>query len=168
MSVFSDRTIRAALDTGIITIKPFPDDQAFQPASVDLRLGEGFIDVYGATIAQQVYTLYPNAFILASTLESVTIPNNIIGRLDGKSSLGRLGIAVHITAGFCDPGFSGRLTLEIKNMSSRVHTLTVGMYICQIEFSYLTTPVLRPYGHKDLHSQYQDASGVQKSTLLEK
>ena len=116
--ILSDRDIRVALEFKEIEISPMPSDDAFQPSSIDLRLGEGFISIDGTKLADKQITVQPNDFLLASTLESVQLPSGIVAKLEGKSSIGRKGIFVHVTAGYVDPGWKGRLTLEIYNGSS--------------------------------------------------
>ena len=158
------------------------EERYLQPASVDLRLGREFrvfrnyklpnIDPKQelkeltelAEASELVpFILHPTEFVLAVTLERVEIPNHIVGRLDGKSSLGRLGLIVHSTAGFVDPGFKGRLTLELTNLTNLPIQLYPGMPVSQISFSFLTTPVDRPYGAKGSASKYQDQAGPEAS-----
>jgi dCTP deaminase len=107
------------------------------------------------------FILHPGEFVLAVTLERVEIPDDLVGRLDGKSSLGRLGLIVHSTAGFVDPGFRGRLTLELTNVANLPITLYLGMPVSQISFSQLSTPADRPYGSSG--SKYQEQSGPEPS-----
>jgi dCTP deaminase len=169
--VLSDRSIREEIASGRLVIDPF-DDRAVQPASVDLRLGREFrvfrnyrlpyIDVK-QEMAQLTelesiddatpFILHPGEFVLAVTMERVGIPVDLVGRLDGKSSLGRLGLIVHSSAGFVDPGFEGRLTLELTNVANLPITLYAGMPVSQISFSRLTTPADKPYGSAG--SKYQ-------------
>jgi dCTP deaminase len=101
------------------------------------------------------FMLHPGEFVLGSTLERLTLPNDVVARIEGKSSLGRLGLMIHSTAGFIDPGWSGNLTLELTNVSRLPITLYSGMRIGQISFQELTTEVDRPYGSKELSSRYQ-------------
>ena len=171
--VLSDRDIRAAIKQGQIVITP-QDDSSIQPASVDLRLGNQLrvfqnhllpvIDVKQEmthlTESAQIdevnpFVLHPGEFVLGMTLEEVRLPNDIVGRLDGKSSLGRLGLVVHSTAGFVDPGWRGRLTLELSNLANLPINLYVGMRISQISFMRLTSPAEHPYGSNALGSKYQ-------------
>ena len=171
--VLSDRDIRAAIKQGQIVITP-PDDSSIQPASVDLRLGDQIrvfqnhllpvIDVKqemahlteSAKIDEvNPFVLHPGEFVLGMTLEEVRLPNDIVGRLDGKSSLGRLGLVVHSTAGFVDPGWRGRLTLELSNLANLPINLYFGMKISQISFMRLTSPAEHPYGSSGLGSKYQ-------------
>jgi dCTP deaminase len=175
--VLSDRTIREQLDAGRISIDPF-DESCVQPASIDLRLDDTFLvfrhtskayidlaqDLDGLTEVVRTprgepFMLHPGEFALGSTLEKVTLPDDIVGRLEGKSSLGRLGLLTHVTAGFCDPGFSGYLTLELSNVSNLPITLYRGMRVGQISFFTMTTPAQKPYGSPGLESRYQDQRG---------
>ena len=109
------------------------------------------------------FILHPGEFVLAVTLERVQIPDNLVGRLDGKSSLGRLGLIVHSTAGFVDPGFKGRLTLELTNVANLPITLYYAMPVSQISFSQLTTPADKPYGDGATGSKYQGQDGPEPS-----
>lgn len=114
-------------------------------------------------IEKDSYELTPGEFILGSTEEWIEIPDDLCARVEGKSSLGRLGLLIHATAGYIDPGFRGRITLEIMNLNSRPIILRAGKPVCQLSLIKLTTPAERPYGHADLNSKYQDQSGVQES-----
>jgi len=183
VSVLSDRSIKKALATGRLGIQPL-DEQAIQPASVDLRL-DGVFRVFRTTsrtyvdVAQDVddltelveispqepFVIHPGSFCLGSTLETVMIPNDIVARVDGKSSLGRLGLLVHATAGYVDPGWTGKLTLELSNQSQMPIALYYGMRIAQISFIELTTPVDRPYGSAELGSKYQGQTGPTPSRI---
>src|SRR6476619_6670264 len=178
--VLSDRSIRDEIASGHLVVEPF-DDRYVQPASVDLRLGREFrvfrnyrlpyIDVKKempeltelVSMEDDVpFILHPGEFVLAVTLERVEIPDDIVGRLDGKSSLGRLGLIVHSTAGFVDPGFQGRLTLELTNVANLPVTLYYAMPVSQISFTRLTTPAEQPYGASK-GSKYQGQSGPEPS-----
>ncbi len=171
--VLSDRTIKEEIEKGRIVIRPL-DTKNIQPASVDLRLGKKFrvfrndrlpyIDVKKDTseVAELVeadettpFILHPGQFVLGVTYEHVEIPDDIVGRLDGKSSLGRLGLVVHSTAGFVDPGWKGSLTLELSNQSTLPITLYYMMKVSQISFFRTTTAVDHPYGSRELGSKYQ-------------
>lgn len=136
-----------------------------QPASVDLHLNETLLNLDGDefNLQDESYMLQPNEFILGSTSEYVTIPNDLVAQVDGKSSLGRLGIAIHITAGFIDPCFNGNITLEIKNNTDKPFELRYGMPIAQIVFFTLTSPCDRGYGDDGLNSHYQDSIGTIES-----
>jgi dCTP deaminase len=185
VTVLSDRTIRAELEKGRIVIDPL-DDGAVQPASVDLRLSgsirvfrstsKPFIDVRepvdGLTelveiAAEEPFVIQPGTFFLGATLETITLPDDIVGRVDGKSSLGRLGLLVHATAGYIDPGWTGQLTLELSNQSQMPIALFRGMRIAQISFLRLTTPADRPYGSSGLGSKYQGQTGPTPSRISE-
>ena len=175
--VLSDRDIRRQIAQGRIVIEPYEDD-AVQPASVDLRLGSPLLVEQTARLAlidprQQSdmqwreveldesvpYPLQPGEFALGITAENIEIPDDIVGRLDGKSSLGRLGLVVHSTAGFVDPGWKGRLTLELSNLSSIPINLYLGMKSSQLSFVWLSSPAERPYGSAGLNSKYQGQMG---------
>jgi dCTP deaminase len=183
VSVLSDRTIKQQLGAGRLRIEPL-DEAAIQPASVDLRLDNKF-RVFKTTsrpyvdVAQEVddltelveispeepFVIQPNTFVLGSTVETITLPDDIVARVDGKSSLGRLGLLVHATAGYVDPGWTGKLTLELSNQSQMPIALYYGMRIAQISFIEMTTPVDRPYGHAELGSKYQGQTGPTPSRI---
>ena len=175
--VLSDRDIRRQIAQGRIVVDPY-DDDAVQPASVDLRLGSPLLIEETAKLAlidprQQSdmqwrtveldesvpYPLQPGEFALGITAENIEIPDDIVGRLDGKSSLGRLGLVVHSTAGFVDPGWKGRLTLELSNLSGIPINLYLGMKSSQLSFVWLSSPAERPYGSAGLNSKYQGQMG---------
>ena len=175
--VLSDRTIKEELAKGRIKIEPLDEDY-IQPASVDLRLDRQILDFHPerysyldiledlSDLTELVeipdpapYILKPDQFILASTLEHVELPDDIVARLEGKSSLGRLGLLIHSTAGYIDPGWKGQLTLEISNVAGVDITLYYGMKISQISFLRLSTPADRPYGSQELRSKYQGQIG---------
>jgi len=172
-SVLSDGTIRRLVDEGQIVIAPW-DPRMVQPASVDLKLGTSFrvfhnhriqvIDLadppQGLTEPVEVapddlFVIHPNEFVLGRTEERVEMPADLVARIEGKSSLGRLGLIVHATAGFVDPGFQGTLTLEITNFNSVPIVLRPGLPIAQLSFMTLDQAAERPYGHPDLGSHYQ-------------
>jgi dCTP deaminase len=173
VSVLSDRDIRAALEAGTIKIEPY-DPEDIQPSSVDLHLDRSFrvfrnnrypyIDVRAPqpdlteklTIENdEPFILHPGEFVLGQTLEFVELPNDVVSRLEGKSSLGRLGLLIHSTAGFVDPGWKGNLTLELSNVATLPIALYYGMRIGQISFFTMSSPVDRPYGSPELRSRYQ-------------
>ena len=158
--MLSDRNI-LELQGETELIYPFYYNQ-LQPCSYDLRLGCDLKTIRGKTINlnDRDYTLKPNEFILGSTFEHVSIPNSISAFVDGKSSLGRLGIAVHITAGFIDAGFEGNVTLEIKNNSDKQFRLSEGMLIGQLIFFELKSECMRPYGSDGLNNHYQNSVGT--------
>jgi len=171
--VLSDRDIRAEIEAGRIVIDPFIPE-AVQPSSVDLHLDRRFrvfrnsrypyIDVREPQpeltelleIADdEPFILHPGEFVLGSTLERVELPNDLVARLDGKSSLGRLGLLIHSTAGFVDPGWEGNLTLELSNVANLPITLYDGMKIGQISFQRLSSPVEVGYGDARIGSKYR-------------
>lgn len=175
--VLSDRTIRREIEAGNILIDPLGEG-AIQPASVDLRLGDQFrvfrnsavpfIDVkleYPdltdlVTIeGDRPFILHPGEFALAVTHERVRLPDDIVGRLEGKSSLGRLGLLIHSTAGYVDPGWDGALTLELSNVANVPITLYHTMKVSQISFLRLSEPAENPYGSGALQSKYQHQTG---------
>jgi dCTP deaminase len=183
MSVLSDRTIKEAVASGRLRIDPL-DEAAIQPASVDLRLDNAFRIFKTSSrpyidVAQDVddltelveispeepFVVQPGTFVLGSTIETITLPDDLVARVDGKSSLGRLGLLVHATAGYVDPGWTGKLTLELSNQSQMPIALYYGMRIAQISFIELTTPVDRPYGHEGLGSKYQGQTGPTPSRI---
>ncbi len=171
--VLSDKSIRDELQAGRIGISPFnPTD--VQPASVDLHLDDKVLVFRNSTAPyvdlradvpnlnemvviedDQPFILHPGEFVLGNTLERITLSDSIVARLEGKSSLGRIGLLIHSTAGFVDPGWDGTLTLELSNVSRLPLTLYKGMPIGQISFQYLSTPAENPYGSKELRSRYQ-------------
>jgi dCTP deaminase len=171
-SVLSDATIRDLIDSGRIVIDPW-DPGMVQPASVDVRLGNSFrvfhnhriqsIDLADPPrdLTEHVeieedgeFVIHPGEFVLGRTVEVVEIPDDIVSRIEGKSSIGRMGLVVHATAGFVDPGFRGSLTLEITNFNSVPIVLRPGLPIAQLSFMALDRPAERPYGHPDLGSHY--------------
>ena len=171
--MLSDGTIQRLIDEGRIKIEPW-DPAMVQPASVDLRLGTSFrvfhnhraaaIDLndpprdlteHVEIAGEQPFVIHPGEFVLGRTQEQVEIPDDIVARIEGKSSLGRLGLIVHATAGFVDPGFTGTLTLEITNLTRVPIKLYAGKPIAQLSFMMLDAPAQRPYGHRELGSHYQ-------------
>lgn len=169
----SDSAIRERLTNGSIVITPMLEDRAIQPTSLDLRLSPMVQEYRGEkhvldpeegytphTFSIDTYILPPGGFVLGSTIERVDVPNDLVGIVEGKSSLGRLGLAVHITAGFIDPGFRGNITLELKNVNRFPIRLRRRMSICQLCFETIEGEVLRPYGSPGLGSRYQDSHGT--------
>jgi len=175
--VLSDRSIKEALADGRIVIDPL-DENDIQPASVDLHLGRTLLaftnsrrpyvdlreDVADLTeelalADDEPFMLHPGEFILGSTMETIHLPDDLVASLEGKSSLGRVGLVIHSTAGYVDPGWQGTLTLELTNVSRLPITLYYGMRIGQISFQRMTTPVDRPYGSKELGSRYFGSTG---------
>ena len=180
ISVLSDRSIREEIAAGRLVIEPW-EERFLQPASVDLRLGREFrvfrnyrlpvidpktemanLTELEVIEGDQPFILHPGEFVLAVTRERVDIPADLVGRLDGKSSLGRLGLIVHSTAGFVDPGFSGRLTLELTNIANLPIMLYYDMPISQISFVRLTTAADHPYG-SGAGNKYQGQTGPEPS-----
>jgi len=172
-SVLSDGTIIRMVGEGRIRIDPW-DPGLVQPASVDLRLGDSFrvfhnhlapaIDLRNPPdhLTEEVivpegksFVIHPGEFCLGRTLEWVELPDDVVARIEGKSSLGRLGLIVHATAGFCDPGWKGTLTLELNNLTRVPIILHPGLEIAQLSFMMLDQPALRPYGSPELGSHYQ-------------
>jgi dCTP deaminase len=183
--ILSDHTIREQISAGRILIEPF-DASCVQPSSVDLHLDRwfrvfrnhtmAFIDVKQnledltelVSVAEDdPFILHPGEFVLGSTSERVRLPADLVGRLEGKSSLGRLGLLIHSTAGFVDAGWDGQLTLELSNVASLPITLYPGMKIGQISFMQMTTPADVPYGSGGLGSKYQGQRGPRPSRYWE-
>ena len=172
MTVLSDHTIKTLIAEGRIVVDPLGDG-CIQPASVDVHLDKHilvfrnsrrpFIDVRQdlsdltemEEIGEQPFMLHPGEFVLGSTLESIEIPDDLVARLEGKSSLGRIGLLIHSTAGYVDPGWKGNLTLELSNVANLPITLYHGMKIGQLSFLQLSTPADVPYGSPELGSKYQ-------------
>lgn len=157
----SDRTIKEYMASGKLIISP-PDHRLIQPASVDIRLGRHFIkpEEGPESKSYDCFLLRPGQFALGTTLEYVEIPDDLLADLKGKSTLGRLGLMIHSTAGYIDPGFKGNIVLEFSNVSTIPIPLYPDMLIGQLTFSLLTTPVDRPYGSEGLNSHYQNQRGV--------
>ena len=172
--VLSDRTIRDEIDNGRIVIEPL-DLSCIQPASVDIHLDRKllvfrtwrspfYVDVKQSQDdltelveieGEKPFLLPPGEFVLGSTVENIALPDDIVGRLEGKSSLGRIGLLIHSTAGYVDPGWQGHLTLELSNVAKLPVTLYYGMKIGQISFIRLTSAAQRLYGDESLGSKYQ-------------
>jgi dCTP deaminase len=183
--ILSDRTIREELAAGRIVVDPF-DDTCVQPSSVDLHLDRLFRVFLNHTMGHidvrrdledltelveiepdGVFMLHPGEFVLGSTLERVALPDDLVARLEGKSSLGRLGLLIHSTAGSVDAGFDGHLTLELSNVANLPITLYPGMKIGQISFLRMTTPADVPYGSDAIGSKYQGQRGPTPSRYWE-
>jgi len=166
-----DRTIRKLLDSGKIGVDPLPTDECIQPASIDLRLGEWFISPWPQRLrfklpAGEGVDVRPGECLLASTAETVRVPRDLIARVEGKSTFGRLFLQVHSTAGFIDPGFEGQITLELSNQGRSHLNLIVGAPICQISFEWLDGPADRPYGSAGINSHYQHQYGPTEASRL--
>ncbi len=175
--LLSDRDIRHELDTGRIGLDPL-DLGMIQPSSIDVRLDRFFrlfdnhkyphidpatdqADLTRLVEAEpdEPFVLHPGEFVLGATFELVTLPDDVAARLEGKSSLGRLGLLTHSTAGFIDPGFSGHVTLELSNVATLPITLWPGMKIGQLCFFRLSSPAEHPYGSEKYGSRYQGQRG---------
>lgn len=159
--ILSDGTIRARVADGTLGIDPF-DPERLQPASYDVTLA-GRICLpsgRGQVYLNLPFALAPGDFVLASTAETIALPADLIGRIEGRSSWARQGLAVHITAGFLDPGFRGQVTLELANLGPYTLHLEAGLSLAQIAFEQLDAPALRPYGSAGLGSRYQGQRGV--------
>ncbi len=175
--ILSDRTLREQIEAGRIVIEPF-DPGCIQPSSIDVKIGNLFrvfrnhtsavIDVKLPqedlteliTIPEEgAFMLHPGEFVLGSTLERIVVPDDMVSRIDGKSSLGRLGLIIHSTAGFIDPGFDGHVTLELTNIATLPITLYPGMKIGQVSFMQMTTQADHPYGSGAAGSKYQGQRG---------
>lgn len=183
--ILSDRTIRQEIAAGHIVIEPF-DEACIQPSSIDLHVDREFrvfqnnrypfIDVKNEqpdltelveVKGGEPFILHPGEFVLGSTLERVALPDDLVARLEGKSSLGRLGLLIHSTAGYVDPGWDGYLTLELSNVANLPITIYPGMKIGQISFFQLSTPADVPYGSKSTRSKYQGQRGPTASRFFE-
>ncbi|GGP39028.1 dCTP deaminase [Streptomyces calvus] len=175
--LLSDKDIRAEIDAGRVRIDPY-DESMVQPSSIDVRLDRYFrvfenhryphIDpsVEQTDLTRLVepegdepFILHPGEFVLASTYEVITLPVDLASRLEGKSSLGRLGLVTHSTAGFIDPGFSGHVTLELSNLATLPIKLWPGMKIGQLCMFRLSSPAEHPYGSERYGSRYQGQRG---------
>jgi len=175
--LLSDRDIKLELDAGRIGLDPY-DPTLIQPSSIDVRLDRlfrlfdnhkyPFIDPAAEqpeltrlveTPADEPFILHPGEFVLGSTYERVTLPDDVAARLEGKSSLGRLGLLTHSTAGFIDPGFDGHVTLELSNVATLPIKLWPGMKIGQLCFFKLSSPAEHPYGSSEYGSRYQGQRG---------
>lgn len=175
--LLSDRDIRATIDASDLVIEPF-DAALIQPSSIDVRM-DRFFRVFNnsrythidpklqqdelTTLVEvaedEPFVLHPGEFVLGATLEKFTLPANLAGRLEGKSSLGRLGLLTHSTAGFIDPGFSGHITLELSNVANLPITLWPGMKVGQLALFGMSSPAETPYGAGSLGSKYQGQRG---------
>jgi dCTP deaminase len=185
--ILSDRTLREQLAAGRIVIDPL-DESLIQPSSIDVRISNlfrvfrnhtrGVIDVKLDMVdltelieipagSEEPFILHPGEFVLGSTLERIGVPDDLVGRVEGKSSLGRLGLLIHSTAGFIDAGFDGHITLELANVASLPITLYPGMKIGQVSFMQMTTPAERPYGSGATGSKYQGQRGPTPSRYFE-
>jgi dCTP deaminase len=183
--ILSDRTIREELAAGRIVIDPL-DEGAVQPSSVDLRLDRLFRVFLNHTTPvidvkrnledltrlveiqpDDAFILHPGEFVLGSTYEKIGVPDDLVARIEGKSSLGRLGLLIHSTAGFVDAGFCGHITLELSNVANLPITLYPEMKIGQVSFLRMTTPAEAPYGSSTAGSKYQGQRGPTPSRYWE-
>ena len=181
--IFSDRTIKKAIRDGRILIDPYHEDMV-QPSSVDLRCANDFrvfenhryslidpkaeqphLTTAVSASTDEPFILHPGEFVLGSTLEIVGLADDIVARLEGKSSLGRIGLLIHSTAGFIDPGFKGQVTLELSNVATLPIAIYPGMKIGQVSFYELSTPAEHPYGSKKAGSKYQGQTGPTPSRV---
>jgi dCTP deaminase len=184
--ILSDADILARLESGSLVIDPLEDvDQQVQPASVDLRLGEEFLEFQRTNIScihpnredevsdyitetvvddGDEFILHPGDFVLGTTKERVEVPPDLVANVEGRSSLGRLAVVVHATAGYIDPGYRGQVTLELSNLGTAPVALTPGMRISQLVFTELKSAAERPYG-AERGSKYQDQRGPQASRI---
>jgi dCTP deaminase len=184
--ILSDRDILARLEAGDLVVEPLDDvDLQVQPASVDVRLGKRFLEFQRANIPcihpnkeeevedyvtetvvddGEEFVLHPGDFVLGTTKERVEVPPDLVAQVEGRSSLGRLAVVVHATAGFIDPGFEGRVTLELSNLGTAPVALTPDMRISQLVFTELKSTADRPYG-EERGSKYQDQHGPQASRI---
>ena len=175
--LLSDRDIKAEISAGRVQLEPY-DEGMIQPSSIDVRLDRWFrvfenhryphidpsieqedLTRLLETEGDEPFILHPGEFVLASTYEVITLPDDIAGRLEGKSSLGRLGLLTHSTAGFIDPGFSGHITLELSNVANLPVKLYPGMKIGQLCLIKLSSPAEHPYGSAIYASRYQGQRG---------
>ena len=175
--LLSDRDIRAEIDSGRVALTPY-DPSMLQPASIDVRLDRWFrlFDNHRYAVIDpskeqdqltrlvdvgpnEPFVLHPGEFVLGATYERVTLPEDIAARLEGKSSLGRLGLLTHSTAGFIDPGFTGHVTLELSNTATMPILLWPGMKVGQLCFFRLSSPAQAPYGQGATGSRYQGQRG---------
>lgn len=179
--LLSDRDIRVEVQSGRVRVEPY-DEAMIQPSSIDVRLDRYFrvfenhkYSVIDPSVEQseltrevevgpkEFFILHPGEFVLASTYEVISLPDDLAGRLEGKSSLGRLGLLTHSTAGFIDPGFSGHITLELSNVANLPVKLFPGMKIGQLCLIRLSSPAEHPYGSALYGSRYQGQRGPTQS-----
>jgi dCTP deaminase len=181
MAILSDKDIKEHLKSGKIVINPLTNPKVqIQPSSVDLRIGREFkgfriirkpcidpmdqSDLESYIDEGEPFIIHPGEFALATTYETIKLPNDLVARVEGRSSMGRLGVTMHVTAGYIDPGFHGKITLEISNIGKMPVALYTGQRVCQIVFETMTSPSEKPYGHPDRDSKYMG----QKSPVTSK
>ena len=184
--ILSDTDLLSRLRDGDLVVEPLDDiDLQVQPASIDVRLGREFLEFQRAnipcihpnseaevdeyvteTVVEEgdEFILHPGDFVLGTTKERVEVPPDLVAQVEGRSSLGRLAVVVHATAGFIDPGFRGKITLELSNLGTAPVALTPGMRISQLVFTEMKSPSTRPYG-AERGSKYQDQAGPQASRI---
>jgi len=188
MAILSDKDIKEYLDAKKIVIDPLNDEQQIQPSSVDLRIGNEFkvfkvirkpyIDPLDeedlasymeSSIVEKdkAFIIHPNEFALATTYEYIKVPGDLVARVEGRSSMGRLGVTMHVTAGYIDPGFEGRITLEISNIGAMPVALYPGQRVCQVVFETMTSPSEKPYGHPERNSKYMHQKRPESSKIKE-
>ena len=186
MAILSDEDLRKYLDEGKIVIDPLIDEKQIQPSSIDMRIGDEFkvfkvirkpyidpkdeeeIASYMESMVVdegKAFIIHPNEFALATTYEYVKVPEDLVARVEGRSSMGRLGVTMHVTAGFIDPGFEGKITLEISNIGAMPVALYPGQRVCQLVFETMTSPAERPYGHPDRQSKYMGQKRPESSRI---
>ncbi len=187
MAILSDSDIKKHIEEGLILIDPLDDpERQIQPSSVDLRIGsefkgfriirkpcidpkdksdiESYMESFHIT-EKEPFIIHPGEFALATTFEKVKLPDNLVARVEGRSSMGRLGITMHVTAGYIDPGFCGKITLEISNIGKMPVALYPGQRVCQIVFETMTSPSEKPYGHPDRDSKYMGQTRPETSRI---
>ncbi len=180
--ILSDHSIKEGIAQGRIVMTPY-DETLVQPASIDIRLDGRFrvfrnykyscIDPKAVQqdltelveVGDEPFIIHPGEFILGNTVERIKLGSDLVGRVEGKSSLGRLGLIIHATAGYIDPGFEGNITLELSNVANLPIRLYPGMKVGQISFFAMSTPADRPYGHPDLGSKYKGQTAPTASRM---
>ena len=186
MAILSDIDLKKCIDDGKIVIDPLTDEKQIQPSSIDMRIGDEFkvfrvirkpfidpkddddIASYMESLTVEdgeAFIIHPNEFALATTYEYVKVPDDLVARVEGRSSMGRLGVTMHVTAGYIDPGFEGKITLEISNIGAMPVALYPGQRVCQLVFETMTTPADKPYGHPDRNSKYMGQKSPESSRI---
>ncbi|MGN0092954.1 MAG: dCTP deaminase [Methanobrevibacter sp.] len=186
MAILSDKDLKKCIDDGKIVINPLTDEKQIQPSSIDMRIGDEFkvfrvirkpfidpkddddIASYMESLTVEdgeAFIIHPNEFALATTYEYVKVPDDLVARVEGRSSMGRLGVTMHVTAGYIDPGFEGKITLEISNIGAMPVALYPGQRVCQLVFETMTTPAEKPYGHPDRNSKYMGQKSPESSRI---
>jgi dCTP deaminase len=186
MAILSDKDLKKCIDDGKIVIDPLTDEKQIQPSSIDMRIGDEFkvfrvirkpfidpkddddIASYMESLTVEdgeAFIIHPNEFALATTYEYVKVPDDLVARVEGRSSMGRLGVTMHVTAGYIDPGFEGKITLEISNIGAMPVALYPGQRVCQLVFETMTTPAEKPYGHPDRNSKYMGQKSPESSRI---